>query len=208
VLTLPPRFIHPVACQDLVGPGGTLFLREIVEAYHVLLDPDRRTYTRGLRDASGQCNEAHAVCLTDKGSGGERALATDRPLNRINVIWSALDLLAGRVRQNLARDEPPQERRVEPIDVQLVVTAEQAMAGGAIIIEAPAYFPCPSCRGSGYAGGTLVKAAMSDASWQRFKFVRIRIPLQSLANHRRLEIPLRGLGIHHYYQRVHLTVAP
>ena len=97
-----------------------------MDAYHVLSDPERRTYyTRSLRDASDQCNEAHPVCLTDRGSGGERALATDRPLNPINVIWPALDLLAGHVRQNFARGESPQQRRAEPIDVLLVLTPEQ-----------------------------------------------------------------------------------
>lgn len=198
------KHYHP----DLVGPSGTLFLREIVEAYHVLSDPDRRTYyTRGLRDASGQCNEAYPVCFTDRGSGGERALATDRPLNPINVIWSALDLLAGRVRRNFARGEPPQERHAEPIDVQLVLTAEHAMAGGAIIIEAPAYFPCPSCRGSGYAGGKPCESCNERGFVAEIEPVRIRVP-PLVANHRRLEIPLRGLGIHNYFLRVHLTVAP
>ena len=196
------RHYHP----DLVGPGGTLFLREIVEAYHVLSDAERRAYyTRGLRDAGGQSNEAHPVCLSDRGSDGGRALATDRLLNPANIIWSGLDLLAERVGQNFARGEPPQNHRAEPIDVQLVLTGEQGMAGGTVIIEAPAYFPCSSCRGSGYAGGSSCETCDERGFVAEVEPVRIIIP-PLVANHRRLEIPLRGIGIHNYYLQVHVTV--
>jgi hypothetical protein len=112
---------------DRVGPGGIPFLRNIVEAYQVLSDYERRNYyDLGLRHAE-EFTHGNPVLLH---SGPDETLfsaalpVAARFLHDPQITWPSLELVRERVLRNFMRAEPPIQIQAEAGDVQLTLTLE------------------------------------------------------------------------------------
>ena len=199
------KHYHP----DSVGANGTPFYQEIVEAYHVLSDSDRRgDYSRGLSDAGGFADIEAAWPLPDFNSPLGSTVPTDaRFLNNPSVSWPSLGLIREQVLKNFLHARPPDQMRADAIDAHLTLTPEDAARGGIAIIEAPAYYPCPLCRGSGQDNGCACPACDELGVVEEKETIPVEIPAM-LERDQQIEIPLRGLGIHNYYLRLHVDVVP
>jgi molecular chaperone DnaJ len=97
--------------------------------------------------------------------------------------------------------------RAEAIDAAITLTPEDAASGGIAMIEAPAYYPCPLCRGAGQDEGLPCAVCDELGIVEEKETIPVAIP-PMLQSNQQMEIPLRGLGIHNYYLRLHFTVAP
>jgi molecular chaperone DnaJ len=199
------KHYHP----DSVGANGTPFLQEIVEAYRVLSDSGRRdNYARGLTHAGALTSSQVALPLPAFDSRLDMALPTAaRFISRPRIDWPSLDLVRERVLGNFLRALPPRQMRAEPIDAQLMLTPEDAASGGVAMIDAPAYYPCALCRGSGREDGSPCSDCDEIGLVEERETIAVAIPTM-LESHRQVEIPLRGLGIHNYYLRLHFNVMP
>jgi DnaJ-class molecular chaperone len=199
------KHYHP----DSVGANGTPFYQEIVEAYHVLSDSDRRDdYARGLSDAGATATREPAWPLPDFNSPRDSRLpTTTRFLSNSRMSWPSLDLVREQVLKNFLHGEPPQQKRTEAIDAQLTLTPEEAARGGIAMIEAPAIYPCPACQGSGQEDGFPCPVCDELGVVEEKESIPVEIPAM-LEPRQQIEIPLRGLGIHNFYLRLHLNVAP
>jgi DnaJ-class molecular chaperone len=199
------RHYHP----DSVGANGTPFYQEIVEAYHVLSDSDRRDdYARGLSDAGPSVARGAAWPLPDFNSPRDSELPTAaRFLGNSRISWPSLDLVREQVLKNFLRARPPRQKRAEAIDAQLTLTPEDAARGGIAMIEAPAIYPCPACHGSGQDDGLPCPVCDELGVVEEKESIPVEIPAM-FEPHQQIEIPLRGLGIHNFYLRLHLDVAP
>jgi len=199
------RHYHP----DRVGTNGTPFYQEIVEAYHVLSDADRRNdYERGLSDAGAFANGRAAWPQPDFNTPHDSDLPTDaRLLSNSRISWPSLDLVRAQVLKNFLRARPPCQKRAEAIDAQLTLTPEDAARGGIAMIEAPAIYPCPACHGSGQDDGFPCAVCDELGVVEEKESIPVEIPTMS-EPYLQIEIPLRGLGVHNFYLRLHLEVAP
>jgi molecular chaperone DnaJ/curved DNA-binding protein len=197
------RHYHP----DIVGSNGIPFFQEIVEAYRVLSDSERRKYyQRGLRDGEGGNGEPHAPVL-DLAAPAEVALpAPPRYLNDIDIAWSSLDIVRERLLRNFREGELPSHQQADAIDIQLILKPEDAAAGGMTMLDVPAFYPCPLCQGSGRADGSPCESCEETGLIVESHRLQIRIP-SMVGDHQQSEIPVPGLGVHNLYLRLHFRVA-
>jgi molecular chaperone DnaJ/curved DNA-binding protein len=197
---------HP----DRVGPGGTPFLRNIVEAYRVLSDYERRNhYDLGLRHAD-EFTDGNPVLLhpgPDETLLNPTLPVAARFLHDPQITWSSLELVRERMLCNFLRAQPPKDIQAEALDAQLMLTPEEAAAGGTTMISAPAYYPCSLCRGSGRQDqGAPCSICDERGLIAETETVRITVPAM-VGDHQQVEIPLRALGVHNFYLRIHFRVA-
>jgi molecular chaperone DnaJ len=150
---------HP----DRVGPGGIPFLRNIIEAYHVLSDYERakKLLWMAVREFFGVAQPQITVFLH---SG---------PTKRYSALLSRLPLAFFMTADNLAF---PRTCAREAVDVQLTLTPEEAAAGGTTMIYAPAYYPCSMCRGSGQHEASPCSICDESGLIAECESVRITIP--------------------------------
>ena len=199
------KHYHP----DSVGANGTPFYQEIVEAYHVLSDPHRREdYARGLSHAGALAIEEPAWTTPDFNSPQDSTVPADaRLLSNPRISWSSLDLVREQVLKNFLHAQPRRQRRAEPIEAQLSLTLEDAARGGVAVIEAPAFYPCPICRGTGRDDGFACTLCDELGIVEEKETIPVTIPAM-LERPQHIEIPLRGLGVHNFYLRLRLDVVP
>ena len=197
------RHYHP----DIVGPNGFPFFQQIVEAYHVLADSDRRKYyQRGLHDGGG--GAPSQASMLDLARPDAAALpATLRYFREIEVAWPAFDLIRERLLRNFRNAAVPEYQHADPIDVQLILSPWDAAVGGVTVLDVPAFYPCVVCKGSGQLEGSACDICEETGFVTEGQKLHVSIPAM-VRDYDQAEIPLPGLGIHNLYVRLHFRIAP
>jgi curved DNA-binding protein CbpA len=134
--------------------------------------------------------------------------ALARPQNTLRNVWvnpPDLGFVADRVRQNLRRRVPPEGEALEPLEVELILTEEQAAVGGGLTLEVPVFFPCETCRGAGELRGQRCPACDGATVLPEPRPLTVPIP-PGVQDGGELELQLRGLGLHSLYVRVRARV--
>ena len=221
VLGIPPsesaRGIRQAFCElvrryhpDHVGSHGLPFLREIVEAYRLLANPERRrNYDRGLADARPTAREEHAepiVLYPDAAAPSllPRAVPSLRcSAQSVAAFQPAFD----RVARDLRAGEPLRDDGWTAIDVQAVLSPDEAARGGLASLSIPSCEPCQCCATSGRDGSFVCARCEGSGVVESEEEVRVFVP-PTVGDATLLEAPLRGLGVHHFYLRLQLRVAP
>jgi molecular chaperone DnaJ len=193
---------HP----ERVGPRGLRFFADILEAYRVLADPLRRhSYDQGLLHAEGSVLPSpNLPFLPPDASPMLPQVVT--PLRHTVAAPTAFAAALARIARQWTRDSALMERRWEGIDVHVLLSPEEAARGGMLFLAVPSCRPCRDCGGSGQEGLFPCAACQGEGLLDESETVRIAIPPQ-VGDGMRLEAPLRGLGVHGFYLRVHIRVA-
>jgi len=101
---------------------------------------------------------------------------------------------------------PTSEHR-EWLNIEVVLTPEEARHGCALPIGVPVFRRCPACGGSGRDWLFPCLACGQQGTIQEEEIVGVRIP--PLARSGAIfETSLRGFGIHNVYVRLHVFVEP
>jgi molecular chaperone DnaJ/curved DNA-binding protein len=197
------KHYHP----DRVGSGGMPFVQEIVEAYRVLSSLERRHhYILGLRHAGEIADGEPKLLPPHPVESSNPALpVAARVFNNLEMRWPSLESVRERMLANFLRAEPPKQRPAEAIDVQVTLTPEEALAGGLVTFEAPAYYPCPMCQGSGVDENFRCAFCAGIGVIEEHESVRLAVP-PMVEDDEEIDVPLRGLGLHNFYMRLHLRV--
>jgi molecular chaperone DnaJ len=194
---------HP----DHVGSQGTTFFQEIVEAYEVLSDPNRRAlYNRGLQHAEGR--ELSPAETINVGQGPQPEPLVPEPLTLRNFahMRPSQDALLDRLRRNFSGLGVPKGERLEALTLEVVLSPDEASRGATLCINVPVFYPCPMCDGAGRDWGVPCGYCGNRGMVEAEENVRIRIPPLVQAG-TIVELPLRGLGIHNFYLRLCLRIA-
>lgn len=208
------RRYHP----DRAGPGGTRFFQDILEAYRVLSDAQRRaSYDEGLRHAEGgESIPATRVTPAEKrqpGPGPEPEPLIPEPLVPVpislmrdfEVTRPSWDEVFNRFLQNFTQPYLPPTRDLDALNLQIRIGTEQAARGGVITLTVPVFYPCPRCRGRGNVMGYACQSCAESGLVEEEEPVSIRVP--PLVRHGTIfEVPLRGLGINNLYLRIRILV--
>jgi DnaJ-class molecular chaperone len=195
---------HP----DRVGPSYLNLFQEIVDAYRVLSDPERRRwYDRGLAHAQGRPSMVYTPIFTNGGTETNPslvpAIADFLPVQMDRILF---EVALARLAKLLGATSARTQERAEGLDVQIVLSPEQAVKGGAVTIALPSYAPCSSCGSSGRHG--LFSCAACDGEGLSAEKDTVRVTIPPMAGDDTIvEVPLRGLGVHNIYLRVHIRVA-
>jgi molecular chaperone DnaJ len=139
---------HP----DLVGPGSAAQFREITEAYRVLSDPALRA---GHNDALEipLAEEHYRVDPTGRWHPGDaEPLSADPIVVRRNfhagrpaVEDEFVDWTTGYFTDR----HVPKSGQYRQVDLEVILTPEEAVVGGTLPIAVPAFTVCTACGGSG-----------------------------------------------------------
>ena len=140
------KILHP----DSGTPGDVERFRSIQEAYETLSDPARRA----SYDAVGAGIAGQAVPVSWTGGFEEP------------IPWFS----------ETRRASPPRDRFREPVHLDIVMTEEEAMRGGEVILEVPSDASCGRCDGVGLDFFGWCRACLGDGLVRTFERLRFRLP--------------------------------
>jgi molecular chaperone DnaJ len=195
---------HP----DYVGSPGTRLFQDIVEAYQVLSDPEkRRLYNQGLRHAEGQREVASEPIVAGQWSQPESLVPEPMSVLRgFQTIHPSTEALFERFQRNFTGFGIPKGERLEALSIEVILSPQEALYGGVVPIGVPVFYLCPVCGGSGRDWFFPCTSCHQQGMVEEEEIVRVRIP-PLVRDGTVVEVPIRGLGIHNFYLRLYIRVA-
>lgn len=191
---------HP----DRVGSERLRFFQELVEAYHVLVDPDRRRdYDQGLFHAN-VTTAGGAPFFVGGGSQADlpQAVSVLRSLAiRDAPFEAALALVSG----SLTTSQSRSKEYCQGLNAEVTLSAGEAARGGVLFLTVPSCSPCERCGGSGQEGLFPCELCDGEGLIEETERVRVHVP-PMVADGTVMNIPLRGLGVHNFYLRLQVRV--
>ena len=189
--------LHP----DVAGEQATRGFQELTEAYVVLSDPRRRSeYNRQLRLA-----EREEVSPAGHSSEDPVIQEPVTILGHPEAVRPSFEAMWDRIIRNFTGIGVPKSEGLESLNLELLLTPEEAYRGCVIPVGVPVFEVCPQCRGSGRDWGFPCTVCQAQGTTEAETFVRVRIPPLAKSG-AVLEFPLEGLGIHNFYLRFHIFV--
>ncbi|HXG50184.1 MAG TPA: DnaJ domain-containing protein [candidate division Zixibacteria bacterium] len=196
------RRYHP----DCAGASCLSVFQEIVEAYKVLSDAERRRhYEQGLSH-SGAGAGALSMPVLAGGATEADSLVPELFLPvRAEIDRARFDAAFARIAALLAGGRAPSRERCQALDVQVMLAPEDAVKGGTALISVPGCSPCRKCGGTGREGLFPCRACDGEGLLEEEETVEIRIP-PMVGDATVIEAPSRTLGVHGFYLRVQVRV--
>jgi molecular chaperone DnaJ len=150
--------LHP----DLSGSTSDLFL-ELQEAYYVLSDPMRRaSYDRDAKEIPiRHADAARPVETVIRRRHSAEPLVPRQPVGRFEEVsilrsfetfYPSFDEMFDRLWSNFELVTRPKAEQLESLTVDVVLSPQEAFAGGQIRILVPARMVCQACNGRGGVG--------------------------------------------------------
>ena len=195
---------HP----DRAGAGAEGRFREIAEAYETLSDPQRRRlYNHTLGEADRLATpvvdrlKSSAVWPEPEPLGREmRSLFRDR--GSIDPSFAAIYERFGR---NFIGRGIPKGERPNAIDVEVILSSEEAIRGVIVPIVVSVLRRCPSCGGSGEDGLFPCVGCDERGFLDREETIEVELP-PLLRSGTIVDVPLRERGIRNFVLRVHVEI--
>jgi molecular chaperone DnaJ len=192
---------HP----ERVGTARAQVFDEVVEAYHMLSNSERRReYDRNLSPAD--ITAAGELPMAPK-AGESAGLPQVSPALRARsiLIASLFDAALARVSRNLTQARADGGKSAEGLDVQVVLSAAEALKGGIVQLTVPSCSPCHQCSGTGGEGLFPCDLCDGEGLRQETENLRVRVP-ENVGDGTHIKVPLRGLGPHNFYLCVRIRV--
>jgi DnaJ-class molecular chaperone len=188
---------HP----DVAGPSGAGRFREITEAYKTLSDPaQRRRHDRDLAEWETAAS-AGVLHRPSEPIVPQPPSFFDPP----ESIRPSFDELFDRYLQNFTGIGVLKAERAEGLNIEVVLTPDEASGGGVLPITVPIFQECPVCQGTGEDWPFPCLHCHAQGLIERRETVRIKIP-PGIRHGTVFELPLQGLSIHNFYLRVHVLI--
>jgi hypothetical protein len=99
----------------------------------------------------------------------------------------------------------PKSDRLQGLDVEIVLSPDEARRGGVAEIEVPVFSSCPRCLGTGEDWFSTCPSCEGRGVVEGGETVKVRIP-PLVRDSAFFELPLRDLGIHNLYLRLHIRI--
>jgi len=196
---------HP----DRAGKESTAAFQDILEAYRVLVDPEKRGwYDTGLAHAALRPPRPVAVTpLTDERRPTAEPLIPARVslMRDFEAREPAVEEVLQRLLRNFSARLEKKSDQVEALELDIVIGPDQAAQGGSVTLDIPVFLPCLRCRASGHDRAGVCRACQGRGLVEEERPVRLLIPPMT-HDGEFFEVPLRGLGIHNLYLRVNVRV--
>jgi DnaJ-class molecular chaperone len=187
---------HP----DLVGPGWINRYNEVVAAYEVLSDPERRIdYNRSLpRTAPPTRQPTINSPFSEPEPLFSRPVSLTRDFGNTNVPWD--ELLDGLFR-NPGQRSTPWFEQTRGLNLEIILSPKEALNGGSLLLKVPAVHYCPHCGGSGEVWLFRCPHCFGQGWMESEETVSLTIPPR-VGHGTMLEMPLRGSGVPNLQLRV------
>jgi len=140
--------------------------------------------------------------------GGVSETLTREPVSILenrDGVRPSFEAMYHRFLRNFTGIGVPKSERLEGLNFEVLLTPEEASRGCVVPVGVPVFSGCPECGGSGRDWVFPCSYCRQQGMIEREEVLRVRIPpmVPSGSVH---EIPLRGLGIHDFYLRLHVIV--
>jgi DnaJ-domain-containing protein 1 len=208
---------HP----DRVGAQGTPAFQDIVEAYQVLSDPERRdAYHQALLAAEavqrarpepmlgGSRSRVEPLIpepsIAPPGFGPEPLLA--EPLSILHdfaTMSPSFETLRARFLSNFTGIGLSKSGRATALNVEVLLSPDETRRGGMIRLGVPVFTRCSFCAGTGRDWFSACLACQGQGMNESEANVPVRIP-PNVPSGSILEVPLHQLGISNVYLRLHI----
>jgi molecular chaperone DnaJ len=189
--------LHP----DVAGEQATRAFQEVTEAYEVLSDPQRRReYNHTLRRAED--GELVAVLRSPP---EPIVLQPISILGDPESVRPSFEAMYQRFLRNFTGIGVPKSEHLDALDVEVLLTAEEASRGCTVPVGVPVFSRCPQCGGSGRDWAFPCMYCQQHGMIETEELVRVRIPAMTPSGSV-YEIPLQGLGICKFYLCMHVFV--
>ena len=201
---------HP----DRVGSQGTSAFQDIAEAYEVLSNPERRAVydsQRRLMEPAERTWAPPEPLIPEPSSHGQRLwddpLRPEQPslFHDFMTFQPSFEALRARMLRNFTGAGVPKGERVESLNVEVVLSPDEARRGGILRLGIPVFVPCPRCAGTGHVWGVGCLACMGEGMREQEQTVAVRLPPQ-VQHGAIFERSLHGLGLHNFYLRLHIAI--
>jgi molecular chaperone DnaJ len=127
-------------------------------------------------------------------------------LHEFETIRPSFEPLFGRLLRNFTGEGIPKGERFESLNVEVILSPDEAARGVAVSVGVPVFFTCSQCRGSGRNWLFPCLSCNTRGMIEEEKTVRISIP-PVVPDGTIIEVPIDGLGIHNFYLRLHIRIS-
>ncbi|HWO43685.1 MAG TPA: DnaJ domain-containing protein [Candidatus Eisenbacteria bacterium] len=198
------KIYHP----DRAGPQATRQFQEIQEAYEVLSDPEKRRLYNHEREREERRSQRRTEPLSPRfRSQPEPLIAEPLSIFRdFGTIRPSFEPLFDRFLRNFTAFQIPKGERVEGLNVEVVLSSEEAFTGLTLPIGVPVFHACRYCGGTGREWLFPCLECHAQGLIETEETVNIRIP-PLVRDRAIIEVPLRRLGINNFHLRLHIRVS-
>ena len=177
------RQLHP----DIAGEGATRAFQELTEAYDVLSDPSRRRAYNAQLAAAIPPRTPTSI------------------LRYPETVHPSFEEVYERFLRNFTGLHVPKAERPVALEVEVLLTRDEAAAGCNVPVAVPTFRSCPRCRGSGWEWSYPCMACRRMGMIETERLVHVRVP-PMVPPDTVYEVALGGLGIHNFQLRLHVLV--
>jgi molecular chaperone DnaJ len=190
---------HP----DHAGPAGTPMFRDVVEAYRVLSDPQRR---REYDAELGTPIRVRSAGAADVRRAREPVYFDDRHLFAdAGRISPASEDLFAHILRNFVSPGLPKSERPEPLLCDIVLSPDEAHRGGVLPLRIPIVAVCPDCHGAGHVFGFACQRCDATGDARSEITIPVEVPVGARSG-MILEFPLTRWGIRNLWLRARIHV--
>jgi DnaJ-class molecular chaperone len=195
---------HP----DVAGPESAEHFRNLVEAYKHLSDAELRArYNHSLREAEEKELSKAAPIVSTQTKGPEPLGPEPLSILRsFETVRPSFDEVIDRFLRNFTGIGIPKAERIEDLNLEVILSPDEASQGGLIPISVPSFHPCPLCGGSGRDWLFPCSYCRGQAMIEDEQTITVRIP-PMVRDGTILEVPISGLRIHNFHIRLHVRIA-
>ncbi|MGE5303886.1 MAG: DnaJ domain-containing protein [Alphaproteobacteria bacterium] len=195
---------HP----DRAGPENTGKFQEIQEAYGVLSDPEKRElYNHQIEEREAGSYSRREPIYARSPSRPEPLIPKPMPvLHGFETIRPSFESLFDRFLRNFTGEKIPKGERLEDLNVEVILSPEEAATGVTVPVGVPVFYTCPRCAGSGHTWLFTCVKCNAEGTIEGEEMVTVRVP-PMVHDRAIMEIPIHGLGIHNFYLCLHIRVA-
>ena len=166
-------------------------LEEVVEACRVLGDPLRRS----------EYDDDLGFPPRGEPPARERLSILGSP----EGIRPSYEAMRERFSRNFTSVGVPKSEHLEALNVDVLLSPEEAARGCFVPVGVPVFTPCPHCAGTGRDWVFPCAYCLEQGVVEGEACVHVRIPPMATGGST-YEVPLDGLGIHNFFLRLHVVV--
>jgi molecular chaperone DnaJ len=195
---------HP----DVAGPESAEHFRNLLEAYKHLSDAELRArHNYRLQQAEEKDTSKAERIFTGQSKGPEPLVPEPISILRsFETIHPSFDEMIDRFLRNFTGLGIPKAERIEDLNLEVILSPDEAAQGGLIPIDVPSFHRCSLCGGTGRDWLFPCSYCRGQAMIEEDQTINVRIP-STVRDGTILEVPIRGLGIHNFHIRLHVRIA-
>jgi len=190
-----------------VGPKGTRRFQDITEAYRVLSDPQKRKdYNKSLHHAEEEIKIEPRSVKTYERTEPEPLFPEPISVMRdFQAVRPSFEEMFDRLVRNFTEIRVPKGECIKELNVEVILTPDEASMGGIVFLAVPVFYTCPFCGGSGQDCLFPCIHCCEQGIVEDEETVKIRISAM-VKDGTIYEITLKSLGIHNFHLRVHVRI--